>query len=574
MEYNNKKLLKKFVVATFLAATLSGCVTPNVNQAQKSNIGVSTIIESSLSKNKEISNKNHFIEEKNGYYFHGKSFKLNDKDRLPRIFKEKIVISKPELISLSDLSNLISEEYDVNTKLTDDAISYIYFITDQLHDIKPKNKDASEGSTQNFSDSTFPSSNSMNSSEPPLPELVLMDEMEMPGGDDSMSSVSSAASFFTFNIAHNGSLTSLLDKVSSKAGLFWKWEDNQIVLFRTETKTMILNDLPGAIKFTASTGSYAKSSGGGDSSSTSANSSHGIELTSSAKSNWDAMEFSISSMMTELGKVSYSEQTGTITVTDTPIVMSKVSKYVDEMNEIISQRILLKVDILDINYTDEDSAGIDINALFDGSSKFGFEYASNLIGGTSIFDVGMIDPDTNWTGSTAMIQALKKNYELSVVSSTMSYTTNGVPVPVQILEAETYIANVVVEEDEDGNSTSTLTPAVLNKGINMSMLPKRMSNGDILLHMSADLLSLNSMVEVTSGTTTIQLPNTEQKNFMQRVAITPGETIMLAGFERTYNDSRVDSIFGKSLWGVGGKKSGGTKKTKTIILVTPYTMSN
>jgi type IVB pilus formation R64 PilN family outer membrane protein len=572
MERKNKTLLKTGVVATLSVSALSGCVTPNVNQAQENNVDVSKLIESSLTKNKEISTKNHFIEEQDSYYFHGKSYKLTNKDRLPRVFKEKIVISQPELISLSELTDLISQEYDVNTTLTDDAVKYIMYMTEQLKSIA-QTDDAMDAPTElgsSFGDSTLASVDDLDGGA----ELVLMAEQTMPTMDIDESSISSAASFFKFQITHSGSLTDLLDKVSSKAGLFWKWEDNQIKLFRTETKTLVLNDLPGAIKFTASTGSFAKTTAEGESSSSSANSSHGIELTSSAKSNWEAMEVSITDMLTELGGISYSEQTGTITVTDTPVVLDKVSKYVDEMNEIISQRILLKVDILDINYTDEDNVGLDINALFNGSSKVGFDFASSFLGDAAAIQMGLIEPDANWNGSTAMINALKENYELSVVSSTMSYTTNGVPVPVQILEAETYIANISVEEDAEGNSSTTLTPAVLNKGINMSMLPKRMSNGDILLHLSADLLSLNSMVEVTSGDTTLQLPNTEQKNFMQRVAITPGETIMLAGFERTYNDSRVDSVFGESLWGLGGQKSGGIKKTKTIILVTPYTMSN
>jgi type IVB pilus formation R64 PilN family outer membrane protein len=569
MERKNKTLLKTGVVATLSVSALSGCVTPNVNQAQENNVDVSQLIESSLTKNKEISIKNHFVEEQDSYYFHGKSYKLTNKDRLPRVFKEKIIISQPELISLSELTDLISQEYDVNTTLTDDAVKYIIYMTDQLKVIAQTDDMTSSIPTEvaSFGDSTMTDSDSG-------AELVLMAEQAMPTMDIDASSISSAASFFKFQITHSGSLSDLLDKVSSKAGLFWKWEDNQIKLFRTETKTLVLNDLPGAIKFTASTGSFAQTTADGESSSSSANSSHGIELTSSAKSNWEAMEVSITDMLTDLGGISYSEQTGTITVTDTPVVLDKVGKYVDEMNEIISQRILLKVDILDINFTDEDNVGLDISALFSGSSKMGFDFASSFLGAGAALQMGLIEPDSNWTGSTAMINALKENYELSVVSSTMSYTTNGVPVPVQILEAETYIANISVEEDAEGNSSTTLTPAVLNKGINMSMLPKRMSNGDILLHLSADLLSLNSMVEVTSGDTTLQLPNTEQKNFMQRVAITPGETIMLAGFERTYNDSRVDSVFGESLWGLGGQKSGGIKKTKTIILVTPYTMSN
>jgi hypothetical protein len=45
---------------------------------------------------------------------------------------------------------------------------------------------------------------------------------------------------------------------------------------------------------------------------------------------------------------------------------------------------------------------------------------------------------------------------------------------------------------------------------------------------------------------------------------------MVAGFERTESTHAVDSLAGESTYLLGGRKSGGTKKVITVIVLTPY----
>lgn len=580
MKNNNKKLLAKGVLASTGAAMLTGCVTPSVKEAQVSSRKVDDAITKEYAMHTEVSDKNFFIKEDEGFYSHGKVFRLNEKERLPRFFQENIIISDAELMSLSDISDVVSSEFNIDTTFSEDALAYILMLQENG---TTSSSDSSDDMGMAMSDST------MNAPQDPLANMTapggqsfdgsmldLIPLQSIPSIDDEESTVNTAASVFKFKINHNGTLKRLLDSLSSKTGLFWKWENNKIEFFRTQTQTYILNDLPGTVKFTASTGSAAQAQGGTGSGSSTANSKHGIELTSSAQSNWVSMEESITAMLTDMGTVTYSEQTGTITVTDTPTVTERVSDYVEDMNEIISQRILVKVDVYDITYNDTDDVGMNLEALYSGSTKYGFNLAANLFtdGTQPSLELGIIDPLNNWAGSTALVNALKQNFETSLVNSSTSYTTNGIPVPIQILNAYSYLKELTVETDENGAESVTATADVINKGINMSLLPKRMDNGDILLHLSADLTTLNDLRVVELGTSgRMELPDTDQKNFMQRIAVKPGETLLLAGFDRATNESKTNSLFGSELWGIGGSKQGGTKKTKTVILVTPYTMS-
>ena len=66
------------------------------------------------------------------------------------------------------------------------------------------------------------------------------------------------------------------------------------------------------------------------------------------------------------------------------------------------------------------------------------------------------------------------------------------------------------------------------------------------------------------------MPDSQNKNFLQRVIVESGQTIMVAGFERTESAKSVDSLAGEYTYLLGGKKSGGTKKVMTVIMLTPY----
>jgi len=575
---HNKKIIAS-VVAGVSTVTMTGCMTANVKKADTETRKINDHVLEKFDQNTTVSKESFYVKESDGFYAAGDSYRLNEKSKLPRFFNDRIIISQPELMSLTDISNLVAKEFKVDTSFSEDALAYLLDLADSSESLGSSGSSSGGGASDaadfgmmapdmGIVEATAPGGDLIDGS-----SLDLVPLMALPDIDGEEATINTSASIFKFKIEHTGSLKELLNSLSAKTGLFWKWNSDHIEFYRTDTKTFILNDLPGQIKFTASSGAAAKSSGaGGASSATQANSKHGIELTSSADSNWNSMKATIEAMLTDLGSVNFAEQTGTITVTDTPTVLDKASAYIEDMNEIISQRILLKVEIFDVNYNDQDDSGLDLEALYSGSSKLGFQFASGLLTDGQM-EFGVIDPINNWAGSTALVRALKANYKTSLVNTSMSYTTNGIPVPVQILNAQSYLAQMTTETDSEGNESTEFEVEVLNKGINMSMLPKRMDNGDILLHLSADIMSLNNMRTVTTSSGSLELPDTDQKNFMQRIAVKPGETLLLAGFDRTTNEAKTDSIFGKDLWGIGGTQKGGVQRTKTLILVTPYTMS-
>jgi type II secretory pathway component GspD/PulD (secretin) len=101
----------------------------------------------------------------------------------------------------------------------------------------------------------------------------------------------------------------------------------------------------------------------------------------------------------------------------------------------------------------------------------------------------------------------------------------------------------------------------------MSILPHVLANGTVLLQFSTDISALNTIREVQSGTTKIETPEIDTRNFLQRVAMKSNETLIISGFEQT--DDNLDRQ------GVGSVSNGvkaSSAKESIVILITPTTV--
>jgi type II secretory pathway component GspD/PulD (secretin) len=159
-----------------------------------------------------------------------------------------------------------------------------------------------------------------------------------------------------------------------------------------------------------------------------------------------------------------------------------------------------------------------------------------------------------------------------------------VAVPVQYVNKQGYLKEVTVTPAVSavGGASSTPQTALktdsISTGFNMQVIPKITSTGDVFMQVSLDLSSLNSIDTFSSGDNTsgqtVQYPNTTNKSVMQGLPIKPGETMMISGFEQTLNSDNTKSMGPNSMWFAGGEFKGKQKKVRTIIMITPYIMSN
>jgi type IVB pilus formation R64 PilN family outer membrane protein len=337
-----------------------------------------------------------------------------------------------------------------------------------------------------------------------------------------------------------------------------------------------------SIAFDAKVGTAASASGSnqedGGSSSSEATSSHNISFTRETTGIDNEILTYVQGMLTDEGSASLSPTLSTLSVSDMPMVVDDIADFIAEQNEIMGKRIAVRAKVYEIESDDNGNFGIDWSTLYRGSDRFSFDLNTGVTGTNEpTLDLSILsDGGSRFQDTSALINMLNTNRDASLVTSSSVYTTNGRPVPVQIADEQHYLASVTSEVDDNGNRSFEMTPGKILSGFSMTLVPRIDSNGDVQMEMAMDISQLVGLDEFTVGGeegNTIQLPNKTSKNFVQRVSIASGQTLMMGGLERYERSSQTDSIAGEKLWGLGGQKQGGKRKVMTLILITPYIMA-
>lgn len=384
----------------------------------------------------------------------------------------------------------------------------------------------------------------------------------------------------------NGSLKGLLDTVAARYGVSWKYADGSIQFFHTETRTFQISAVPGESVLSATVTSGA--SAGGDSSGSSSGSSGGSSgsgVTSANNQNtavksqlsvYAGLEKAIGVMLSPAGKVAASPATGTITVSDTPAALDQVAQYIERENKSLARQVMINVTVLAVTLTQSDSYGINWNLVYQGlSSKYGVSNSMAPSTNSTSFAAAILNTaSSKWAGSSLIVDALSEQGQVRRETSASVVTLNNQPVPVQVAKQTSYLKSSQTTLSANVGATTTLTPGLVVSGFNMSILPHILDNGTVLLQFSTDISSLRGIRKVSSNDQSIESPEVDTRNFLQRVAMKSNETLVISGFEQTDDNLNRQGVGHPANFLFGGGKGANTNKEIVVILVTPVSMNS
>lgn len=506
---------------------------------------------------------------KDRIYVAGSAYHLTDKEILPDFFTNKVSFNQIDPVSFQEITGMISEELGTRIVVTDDAIKYINNVEAELNKAEEDSPMMFEQVDQSGFDHFGPGDGLGGHQQ--SQGMSFSERLSAPKFD-----LGGVGSSLTFSIDHNGTISSLLNLITNKANVFWRWNNNHIEIFRQQTKTFIFDGDATTSTFEASISSKNDNSpkdddGGGNSSS----SMNKTEFKTEASSIYDDIEKVIATIASDDGKSSISRSTGRITITDTPRAIELFSRYIESINAEVNKKIAIRAEVYEISSDETGNFGIDWNALYSGSNRFSLNLETAIAGASGgNIEFGVIDNGSNFNGTKAFINAINTMSKISLVTSTSVFTTNGQTAPVQIADERHYLRQMKTEKSEDSVSTE-LTPGSILSGFTMTVNPRINSKGDIAMRFAVDMTQLNGITDLSvDDSSLIQLPDLTSKNFVQRVILGSGKTMMIAGFERVEKNNTVSSLGNKKAWIFGGKKEGGERKIMTMILLTPYVMAD
>lgn len=374
------------------------------------------------------------------------------------------------------------------------------------------------------------------------------------------------------SIAYSGPLSGFLDIIAARYGLSWQLLDGKVSIYRNITRTFVMKAVPGNAALSSKVSTGTMNGGSASNSETT--------LSASTLSVWQSIEDGIKAMLTDKGRVVVSPATGTVTVTDEPPTMKTVEAFIEQQNIHLSRQVTVQVQVLSVSLDESDNYGINWDTVWKSvGGNYNLALGNLLAPAAGSTGLTFTVPDTatgkmaQWAGSSAIISALAKQGKVSVVTSVTAVTLNNQPVPVQVGRQTGYLASSTTTLS-NGTSSTSITPGTINTGFSLTVLPHIQDAENLLLQYSVDISNLIELRQITSGDSTIQTPDIETRNFMQRIGLKTGETLVLAGFESAQNSATAQGVGNPRFSLLGGSQNGINNKNIIVVLLRPSLSAN
>ena len=388
---------------------------------------------------------------------------------------------------------------------------------------------------------------------------------------------------------YTGKTSGLLNQATSRLGLSWHFDPElqgvRITYFDTRTFDVWTFGDELEIESTVKSG-LLTSTGSGDSGSTTSSGGAKGESGSnqSTKSKYKTslmsdIESNVNAMLSvqPAGRLYLARSTGTLTVSDRPEVLNRISAYLKETNRSITRQVLFNVKVYEVNFSDSDQTAVNWSAVYKSiSGKWGFGL-SNTVAGISSEAISasgsILDTSSSpWAGSKAVVQALSEQGRVSEVRSPSVTTLNLQPAPIQIGNVQSYVASSSTTTTASVGSSTSLTPATITSGFNMMLLPKLLDKENMLLMITLSISSKPIFKDFESNESKVQTTDYDTKNVAPKVRLRSGETLILTGFDENGDDARKSGVGSPGFFGLGGSRTRSTTHSALVVLVTPIVL--
>lgn len=412
----------------------------------------------------------------------------------------------------------------------------------------------------------------------------------------------------SMKVSYAGPLSGLLNIVSSRFNIWWRYKNGAIDLYNRETRTFTIHAPPEPLQ-SLGAASGGGGGGGGD--------------TAGGTDVWATMTDTITSLMPEGHDIIASPATGTITVTTTPQAIKRIAKHVREQNTLLTKQVALNVMILKVRFTNSRQVSIDWTAAWDKwkhqlEDLLGAGIALDtpfrpVTDGAGLINMNVVDlsavgqlpvseagptaaaigglpffahPGTApGTGSGAipfntdgaddiyrsfdaggiMLDMLSTQGKTSLVTTATLTTMNNRLTPIRVNTTEAYVESVTVETTEFGQTRNeNIGDAVT--GTLMDVRPRVLEHGRIMVGLSLGYFETNT--DKKSGDTV--LPITEERSFVQELVMKSGETLVMSGFETDTASLTGQGVDEPGVSFLGGQDAAEGARETMVVLLTPH----
>ena len=398
-------------------------------------------------------------------------------------------------------------------------------------------------------------------------------------------------------LEYSGTVRGLLDELATRNDASWRYvaKGNVIEFFKYETRTLSIYLPPGSKSIEAAISLTGVGNNAGASTSGGGTASVSQSLTVNP---WSSIMGGIQSILGDApsasgasamggaggsrpggaggggtttttasgpsGRASANPELGIITVTARPATLQRVVSYVNSINARFSQNVMIDIKVYNLTLDSQASAGFNLDLLY---RKLG-DYGVSVVGASPLqpatgtpgqLTIGAGN-NSRWAGSSIVAQALSQFGNVALQTQGQVLAINGQPSPIQVANEINYLASSATTSTTNAGNTSTLTPGTKVVGFTANFLPLILGDNRILLQYQIQLSSLNSLTQISSGTSSIQTPQISSQTLQQQAFVRDGQSVVLFGFDQ--NRDTLDSAVS-----LGGLSKAARSERQMVVIV-------
>jgi type IVB pilus formation R64 PilN family outer membrane protein len=244
-------------------------------------------------------------------------------------------------------------------------------------------------------------------------------------------------------------------------------------------------------------------------------------------STWAGLETALKAMVSQDAMLTINPALGLITVRDRPDRLAEIDHFLARFEAEAAQQIVVEVRAFEVTLSESDTYGIDWSRVWKnlmGTTSLGVaaSFATPL---TLPVGISLVEPN----GVNVLVRALSTQGKVKVLSQPSIRLLNGHPAVMQAGRVRSFIAEASQTISGSGGlSTSTVKLGSVQDGVILP-LTARIVQDEIVLNLAPILSQVRDIRTVTSGQTTVEAPDVDNRSVQTTVRLRSGETVILGG---------------------------------------------
>lgn len=365
-------------------------------------------------------------------------------------------------------------------------------------------------------------------------------------------------------------LPNILDDISARLGVYWRYRSDHIEFFRTDTRVFRVRALTVSARTDAQLGRSARSGSGGF------ENTSNTTLTTGDQDTLESIRARIEPFMTRAGVLAAEPGgAGSIVVTDTLDVLDRIDAFLAQENKVLTRRVRLLFEEVSISTADLQSRAINWDAVYQAGKQTIKWGATGIV--PDAMSLGGAVAGGALAGTSGMAAALSRYATVLRHTEVPLLTLNRRPVTHAVRTTFSYVNQVQRSSGDtsDGRVSEPITTVSQKEetvGVFLTVLPDVQDDGRVLMSVAYDNTVAQPLVVLEVGAADnglrVQQVTVDGSGMVQQVELRAGLPALIAGFDRVDQSAQTQRLAPGLSMLLGGKDRVEDTHVTTLIFVT------